>query len=164
MLICVIFWIPHISNIIWCLSFSFWLTSFSRIISGSICVAVCVCCVFSNLVVFNSLWPHGLQPARLLCPWGFSTQEYWGGLPCPPPGVLPDPEIEPKFPALQVDSSPSEPPGRPENTGMGSQPIPSPGHLPDPGIKLGSPALQADSLPSELRQFLVNGLWHFMLI
>ena len=26
---------------------------------------------------------------------GFSRQEYWGGLPCPPPGDLPEPEIEP---------------------------------------------------------------------
>ena len=28
-------------------------------------------------VVSNSLQPHGLQPARLFCPWGFSRQEYW---------------------------------------------------------------------------------------
>jgi len=27
---------------------------------------------------------------------GFSTQEYWGGLPSPPPGDLPDPETEPR--------------------------------------------------------------------
>ena len=26
---------------------------------------------------------------------GFSRQEYWSGLPCPPPGDLPDPGIEP---------------------------------------------------------------------
>ena len=26
---------------------------------------------------------------------GFSRQEYWGGLPCPPPEDLPDPGIEP---------------------------------------------------------------------
>ena len=28
---------------------------------------------------------------------GFSKQEYWSGLPCPPPGDLPDPGIKPKF-------------------------------------------------------------------
>ena len=33
-------------------------------------------CVLSHSVMSNSLWPHGLQPARLLCPWGFSRQEY----------------------------------------------------------------------------------------
>ena len=30
----------------------------------------------------------------LLCPWGFSRQEHWSGLPCPPPGDLHDPGIE----------------------------------------------------------------------
>ena len=48
------------------------------------------------LVVSHSLWPHELQPARLLCPCGFSRQEYWSGLPYPPPGDLPNPGIEPK--------------------------------------------------------------------
>ena len=33
---------------------------------------------------------------------GFSRQEYWSGLPCPPPGDLPNPEMEPGSPALQV--------------------------------------------------------------
>ena len=31
---------------------------------------------------------------------GFSKQEYWSGLPCPPPGDLPYPGIEPRSPAL----------------------------------------------------------------
>ena len=34
---------------------------------------------------------------------GFSRQEYWSGLPCPPPGDLPDPGIKPvslRSPAL----------------------------------------------------------------
>ena len=43
----------------------------------------------------------------------FSRQEYWSGLPCPPPGDLPNPEIEPRFPTLQADSLLSEPPGKP---------------------------------------------------
>ena len=50
----------------------------------------------------------------------FSRQEYWSGLPCPPPGDLPNPWIEPRSPALQVDSLPSEPPEKPKNTGVGS--------------------------------------------
>ena len=33
----------------------------------------------------------------------FSRQEYWSGLPFPPPGDLPNPGIKPVFPALQVD-------------------------------------------------------------
>ena len=50
----------------------------------------------------------------------FFRQEYWSGLPCPPPGDLPNPEIEPRSPTLQVDSLLSEPPGKPKNTGVGS--------------------------------------------
>ena len=42
----------------------------------------------------------------------FSRQDYWSGLPLPFPGDLPDPGIEPGFPVLQADSSPSEPPGK----------------------------------------------------
>ena len=34
---------------------------------------------------------------------GFSRQEYWSGLPFPPPGNLPDSGIEPTSPALQAD-------------------------------------------------------------
>ena len=30
----------------------------------------------------DSLQHHGLQPARLLCPWGFSRKEHWSALPC----------------------------------------------------------------------------------
>ena len=45
---------------------------------------------------------------------GISRQEYWSGLPCPPPGDLPNPGIEPRSPTLQADSLPSEPPGEPK--------------------------------------------------
>ena len=65
--------------------------------------------VLSRSLVSNSLGPHGLQPRRLLCPRGFSKQEYWSGLPCPPPGDLPNPEIEPRSPAWQADSLLYEP-------------------------------------------------------
>ena len=45
---------------------------------------------------------------------GFSKQEYWSGLPFPSPGNLPDLGVEPRSPALQVDSLPSEPLGKPK--------------------------------------------------
>ena len=66
------------------------------------------CAVLSRLVMSNSLQPHGLQPARLLSPWGFSRQEYLSGLPCPPPGDLSDPGIQLRSPALLADSVPAE--------------------------------------------------------
>ena len=71
----------------------------------------------------DSLQPYGLWPARLLCPWRFSRQEYWNVLPCPPPGDLPKPGIKPKSLTLHVDSLLSEPPGKPKNTGVGSLPL-----------------------------------------
>ena len=43
----------------------------------------------------------------------FSRQEYWNGLPFLSPGDLSNPGIEPESPALQADSLPSEPPGKP---------------------------------------------------
>ena len=46
-------------------------------------------------------------------PTEFSRQEYWSGLPFPSLGDLPDPGIEPGFPALQADSLLSEPLGKP---------------------------------------------------
>ena len=52
---------------------------------------MCVLCLVTQLC--PTLWPHGLQPARLLCPWGFSRQEYWSGLPSPPPRYLPNPGL-----------------------------------------------------------------------
>ena len=42
---------------------------------------------------------------------GFSRQESWSGFPFPSPGDLPKPGIEPRSPALQADSLPSEQPG-----------------------------------------------------
>ena len=41
---------------------------------------------------------------------GFSRQEYWSGLPFPSPRDLPNPEIEPRSPALQADALRSDPP------------------------------------------------------
>ena len=74
------------------------------------CKGVVVLC---RSVVSDSLPPHDLQPSRFLCPWRFSRQEYWRGLPCPPPGDLPNPGIKPRSSALQGDSLPADPPGKP---------------------------------------------------
>ena len=50
----------------------------------------------------------------------FLRQEYWSGFPCPPPGDLPDPAIEPVSPALQADSLPAESWGKPVAEYLGS--------------------------------------------
>ena len=46
-------------------------------------------------------------------PMEFSRQEYWSGLSFPSPGDLPNPGIKPRSLALQADSLPDEPPGKP---------------------------------------------------
>ena len=50
----------------------------------------------------------------------FSRPEYWSGYSFPSPGDLPNPGIKPSSPALQADSLPAEPPGKPKNIGVGS--------------------------------------------
>jgi len=46
----------------------------------------------------------------------FFRQEYWSGMPFPSPGDLPNSRFEPWSLALQGDSLPSEPPGKPQVT------------------------------------------------
>ena len=50
----------------------------------------------------------------------FPGQESWSGLPFPSPGDLPNSGIKPRSPALQADSLPAKPQGKPKNTGVGS--------------------------------------------
>ena len=61
-----------------------------------------VCSVTSVLSDSATLWMAAHQDP--LSMGGFSRQEYWSGLPYPPPGDLPDLEIELGSPALQADS------------------------------------------------------------
>ena len=56
------------------------------------CVRACVLNQYSRVRLFGTLWT-GVHQALLSI--GFSRQEYWSGLPCPPPGDLPDSGIEP---------------------------------------------------------------------
>ena len=55
---------------------------------------------FRHQVVSNSVTPWTVAQQAPLS-MGFSRQEHWSGLPCPPPGDLPDPGLEPSAPALQ---------------------------------------------------------------
>ena len=47
-----------------------------------------------TLVTFDCVMPWTVTHQAPLST-GFFRQEYWSGLPCPPPGDLPDPGIEP---------------------------------------------------------------------
>ena len=61
-----------------------------------------------------------LQPRQAPLSMGFSRQEHWSGLPCPPPGYLLNPGVEFMSPTLQADSLLSEPPRKLRNAGVGS--------------------------------------------
>ena len=66
-------------------------------------ICVCVLSCFSFVQLFAILWTI---PCQMTLSLGFSRKECWSGLPCLPPGDLPDPDIKPVSPALQVDSLP----------------------------------------------------------
>ena len=78
----------------------------------NVCVSlcVCVCQLLSCVQLFVTPWTIVCQA---LLSMEFSKQENWSGLPIPSPRDLHDQGIEPQSPALQADSLPFEPPGKP---------------------------------------------------
>ena len=66
----------------------------------------------SSIRLFVTPWTVAYQAPLSM---EFSRQEYWSGQPVLSPGNLPNPGIKTGSPALQVDSLPSEPPGKPLN-------------------------------------------------
>ena len=65
---------------------------------------MCMLSCFSHVQLFATLWIIARQASLSM---GFSRQEYWSRLPCPPPGDLFDPGIKyvsPESLALQADS------------------------------------------------------------
>ena len=71
-------------------------------------MCACVLSCFSHIRLCTTVWTVARQAPLSM---GFSRQEYWSGLPCPPPGDLPNPGKEPRSLTLQVDSLLTEPPG-----------------------------------------------------
>ena len=80
---------------------------------------------------------------------GILQARYWSGLPCPPPGNFSNPGIKPRSSTLQVDSLPSEPRGKPKNTGVGSLPLLK-GNFPTQVSKQGLLDCRRNSSPAEL--------------
>ena len=69
--------------------------------------------LLSRVRFFVTAWTVAYQAPPSM---EFSRQEYWSGLSFPSPGDLPNPGIEPGSPALQADTLPSEPPGKPNTS------------------------------------------------
>ena len=90
-------------------SFIYFSTHLLNTFYNPVWVLSCFSCVW----LFATLWTVVCQVAL---PLGFSREEYWGGLPCPPPRHLPDPGIKSTYPvatALQADSLPLSHRGKP---------------------------------------------------
>ena len=73
---------------------------------------VCVLSLFHCFQLSVTPWTIAHQAPLSV---GFSRQEYWSELPCPPPGDCPNPGIEPGYPSLQADSLLLSHQGSPKN-------------------------------------------------
>ena len=78
---------------------------------------MCVCLVAQTCLTLCDPWTVAHQAPLSM---GLLHVRILSGLPCPRPGDLPNPGIESRSPVLQADSLPSDPPGKPKNTGVGS--------------------------------------------
>ena len=95
-------------------------------------------------VVSNYLWPHALQPARLLCPWDSPGKNTRVGCHALLHRIFPTQGSNTGLPHGRQILYQLSHQGSPR---ILEYPIPWPGDLPNPGIEPLSPALQADSLP-----------------
>ena len=96
----------------------------------------------------NSLQPHGLQSARLLCPRDSPGKNTRVGCQALLQGIFPTQGPNPGL--LHCRQILYQLNHQRSTRILEWLPIPSPGNLPNPGIESGSPALQPDSLPAEL--------------
>ena len=103
----------------------------------------------SRSVMSNSLRLHGLYS-----PWNSPGQNTAVSSLFPSSGDIPNPGIEPRSLALQVDSLPGEPHGSPRILEWVAYPFSS--RSSHPGIEPGSPALQVDSLPTGKHKCLLK--------
>ena len=71
----------------------------TSVIRGYLCLLPFTLCAWllSHVWLFATPWTVAQQAPLSM---GFSRQEYWSGLPCPPPGDLPVPGIEPRSPRI----------------------------------------------------------------
>ena len=82
------------------------------LVRKNICILIIVHSL-SRVQLCVTLWTVAYHSSLSM---GFSRQEYWSGLPCPPPGDLPNPGIEPRSPESHAFSGrffTTETPGKP---------------------------------------------------
>ena len=72
--------------------FSIYFSQKSLVYCVGFSLRACMLSHFSCVWLFVTPWTVACQPPLSM---GFSRQEHWSGLPCPPPGDLPNPGVEP---------------------------------------------------------------------
>ena len=85
---------------LFCVILEWWILVIVHLSKSRECTIHSAGCLFSRVLLFVMLWTVACQAPLSM---GFSRQEYWSGLPCPPPRDLPNPGTEPtslKSPAL----------------------------------------------------------------
>ena len=92
-----------------CLTMQSWGENLVAMLREQIFFYVCMLQSFSRIQLFETPWTVAHQAPLSM---EFSRQGCFSGQPFPSLGDLPDPGIEPRSPALQADSLPSEPPGK----------------------------------------------------
>ena len=107
-----------------------------------------VCSSLSHVRLFLTPWTVAHQAPLFM---GFLRQEYWSGLPCPPPEDLLYSGIKPWSPALQANSLPSELPGKPSLACKGTPP--SRTSIPPQGVR------STEKLPDWKKNSLAVAFW-----
>ena len=95
---------------IYCKHLSIPTLSTSMLIQDNSSTNVHVLSHFSRVRLFATAWTVARQAPLSIV---LSQQEYWSGLPFPPPGDLPDPGIKPASPTLAGGFFTPEPPRKP---------------------------------------------------
>ena len=103
LLICIFYSLFQTYILKWKLSYSLFvlLEKLFMIISARLSLLLLLLSHSSRVQLCVTLWTAVCQAPLSM---GFSRQEHWSGLPCPPPGDLPDPGIKPRSSTLQADS------------------------------------------------------------
>ena len=109
---------------------------------------VCGGSSLSHVRLFLTPWTVAHQAPLFM---GFLRQEYWSGLPCPPPEDLLYSGIKPWSPALQANSLPSELPGKPSLACKGTPP--SRTSIPPQGVR------STEKLPDWKKNSLAVAFW-----
>ena len=142
-----------------------WNQKLNLLLTIDIPESVLLCCAYSLSHVWLFVTPWTVTHKA---PLSMGILQVWilEWVPCPPPGDLPDLGVEPRSSALQAESLPAEPSGKPKNTGVASVSLLQGSS--QPRTRSGVSCIAVDSLPAELPGkppsiwLIVNTQWTYI--